>query len=177
MSPGKAVRIAAEEDVPKEGEVGTYSELQGPTGDRMTPDHEPQNALMESLADVRFRNRKVFKDTDVADYTMGQGICLNMFETRHEQTRTFKSRGSATKSAALGAIRDDLADLPANASDETARRTVANVVRKELSSDHAVVRDIYDSSRLSQKTKDRVATGLRRVWNQNRDRYPEAFEG
>jgi hypothetical protein len=177
MSPTTSKRVKAQEDYPKEGEAGTYNELQGPTGDRMTPDHEPQNALMSYVADdLRFNNRKLFSGTTLVNYSMGRGNCLNMFEDRHKQTRTYGPKGSATKSAAIGKINDSLTALPANASDKRARQAVGEVVKGELSKDHEVVRDIYKQSKLSQKTKDRVDSGLRRVWSLNRSEYFGAFE-
>jgi hypothetical protein len=99
-----------------------------------------------------------------------------MFEDRHKQTRTYGTKGSGTKSTAIGKIRDKLTDLPANASDKQARKAAGEVVKGELSKDHEVVRDIYRQSRLSQKTKDRVESGLRRVWSLDRSEYFVAFE-
>jgi uncharacterized protein DUF4157 len=177
MSPGKTRKIKAQDDNPKEGQVGTFNELQGPTGDRMTPDHEPQNALMSYISDdLRFNNRKLFTGTPLANYSMGKGICLNMFEDRHKQTRTYGPKGSATKASAISDIKDALKALPSNASDKRARQAVGEVVKGALSEDHKVVSDIYGSSKLSQKTKDRVDSGKRQVWTRNRADYFGSFD-
>ena len=177
MSPSTTRRVKAEEDKPTEGLAGTFNELQGPTGDRMTPDHEPQNALMSYVSDdVRFKNRRLFAGTSLANYSMGKGNCLNMYQDRHYKTRTYGGKGSATKADAVRRIKDSLSDLPANATDTRARKAVGEIVRGELSKDHETVRDIYANSKVPQKTKNRVDSGLRKVWSLNRSDYFGAFE-
>ncbi len=63
----KAEKKNKEKVKESEGNVGTYSKLQGDVGDgMMTPDHEPQNALMEAVSSyrtTRFKQipRDVFK--------------------------------------------------------------------------------------------------------------------
>lgn len=175
MSPKRSARARAQKA--KEGEAGTYNDLQGATGDQITPDHEPQNAVMTFVSqDLRFRNRKLFKDTPVADYSMGQGICMNMFHDRHKETRTYSGRGGSTKATALSDIKQALDDLPENASDARARKAVAKIVRRELAADHEKIRDIYATSDLVPATKDRVNKSLGSVWRLNRGKYFEAFD-
>jgi hypothetical protein len=175
MSPGRRSRARAQRDPVKEGLAGTYASLQGPSGDRMTPDHEPQDGLMSYISDqLRFQRRKPFKDTSVADYSHGRGICLNMFQDRHYQTRTYGTPG--VKASAVGRIKDALDGLDEDATDKQVQRKVAKVMNEELVADHAKVRDIYRNSRLEQSTKDRVNTGLSQVKSLNRATYFAAFD-
>lgn len=178
MSPGKQKKIKAQNDNPKEGLVGTFNALQGPTGDKMTPDHEPQNALMSYVRDdVRFNSRRLFAGTPLGDdYSMGRGICLNMFQDRHQQTRTWGSRGSSSKAAAVSDIKTALNALPSNATDKRARKAVGEVVKDALSQDHKWLNDIYGNSKVTQKVKDRVDSGKRQVWAQNRAAYFGSFD-
>jgi hypothetical protein len=178
MSPKRKV-TKLEADDPREGLVGTYSTLQGPTGDKLTPDHEPQNALMKYVSDMSVSGfkgfRKPFSGTSVAGYSQGAGICLNMKEKRHQQTRTFGGSGIGTKNAAISAINDKLAKLPDDADAGKVRKAVGKVVQEALADDHATVQSIYGSANLPPKTKARVTRALGQVKTDNRSAWPELY--
>ncbi len=159
-------------DDPTEGKAGTYSQLQGPSGDKMTPDHEPQNALMTYVSDLTTRKfagfQKPFKGTPIASYSMGDGICLNMYQERHYKTRTYgKSPGPAVEK-----IRDKLDKLPSDAPVEKVQGTVKTVVDSELAADQVVVAGIYKNANVSPNTKARVTRGLGQVVDMNKRWWP-----
>jgi len=172
MSPGTQRKLKAK---PLEGAHGTYTGLQGPRGDKMTPDHEPQHALMEYIGsdDLKFKGAPLFKGTTVAGYSKNQGICLNMYQDRHYKTRTY----GASAAPAITKIEGKLNKLRANASVDTARKAVAEVVTNELEADHEVVEEIYEkATHLSPETQQRVKKGLKGVQDLNKKTYGEAFE-
>jgi len=148
-------------------------------GDKMTPDHEPQNALMTYLSDLRYKNMKPFKGTSVENYTRGQGICLNMHEDRHKQTRTYGGSGTGTKNEAIAEMTDNLDKLPVDPDLDTyrenARKVIAKTVKGALKKDHAFVTDIYNNSPLPQKTKNRLDAALTKVKSVNKAAWPETF--
>jgi hypothetical protein len=172
MSPSGRLVAKASGDNPTEGLAGTYDALQGSKGDKMTPDHEPQHALMSYVSDLtvgRFQGfRKPFKGTPVEGYTKGEGICLNMFQDRHYKTRTY----GASPAPAIAKIRDDLDKLPDDAPVEKVQKTVKKVVNDELAADQGVVKDIYSTANVPPKTKARVTKGLGEVKSQNSRWWP-----
>jgi hypothetical protein len=159
---GQKSRIPKFDD-PTEGLAGTYTGLQGKKGDKMTPDHEPQHALMDYVSGLttrRFKGfQKPFKGIKVEDYSKGAGISLNMYQERHYRTRTY----GASPASAIAKIRSDLAGLPEDSPVEKVRSTVKQVVDGELKDDQDRVRDIYDTDykakKVSKKTRDRALAG------------------
>jgi hypothetical protein len=163
-----------------EGKTGTYSSLRaiGKTGDRITPDHEPQDALMSYVRnDVKFKGKRLFAKTSMDDYSHSQGISLNMDASRHYQTRTYGGGGSASKAQAAASITNKLANLPAKATEKDARKEVGKVVEGELKKDHTVVRDIYNKATgLAPVVKNRALAGIGQVKSLNRANYFKAFQ-
>ena len=155
-------------DNPTEGLAGTYSELQGTKGDKMTPDHEPQHALMSYVSDLtvpRLKNaKKPFAGTPVENYSHGKGICLNLFQDRHYETRTY----GKSPAPAIDKIRGKLDDLPVDAPVEKVQSAVKGVVRSEMNADHDTVRDIYKAAKIPPKTKARVTRGIGQVKDLNK---------
>jgi hypothetical protein len=184
MSPAKKVSVKMDpmEKLRKqiEGKTGTYSGLQaiGKTGDRITPDHEPQDALMSYVRnDVKFRGKRLFAKTSMDDYSHSQGMSLNMEASRHYQTRTYGGGGSASKAQAAGAITDKLANLPTKATEKDARKEVGKIVEGQLTEDHKVVKDIYNNATgLDPVVKNRALAGIGQVKSLNRANYFKAFK-
>jgi hypothetical protein len=164
----------ASADNPTEGLAGTYDGLQGRKGDKMTPDHEPQNALLSYVSDLtvgRFKGfKKPFAGTPIASYTKGKGYCLNMFQGRHYQTRTYGTPGVLAD--AIGKIRTELSRLDEDSPKDKVQKTVQRVVEGELSADQAKVRTIYSTAPIPQTAKDRVEAGLVTVESDNKKWWP-----
>jgi len=167
MSPKRKFVAKATGDNPTEGLPGTFSGLQGTKGDKMTPDHEPQHALLAYVSDLttgRFQGfRKPFEGTPVEKYSKGEGICLNMFQGRHVQTRTY----GVSPRGAIGKISSSLSALPVDAPVTTVRKTVKDVVDAELSADQGVVAGIYQNAKVPPAMKSRVTKGLGQVTSMN----------
>ncbi|UCF90748.1 MAG: DUF4157 domain-containing protein [Desulfobacterales bacterium] len=184
MSPAKKVSVPMDplEQLRKEieGKTGTYSGLRaiGKTGDRITPDHEPQDALMSYVRnDVKFKGKRLFENTSIDNYSHSQGISLNMEASRHYQTRTYGGGGSASKAQAASAITSKLANLPAKATEKDARKEVGKIVEGELKEDHKVVKDIYNNATgLDPVVKNRALAGIGQVKSLNRANYFKAFK-
>lgn len=183
MSPAKKVSVNMDpmEKLRKEieGKTGTYSELRaiGKSGDHITPDHEPQHALMNYVrSDVKFRGQRLFKNTSMDDYSHSGGISMNIEQSRHYQTRTYGGGGSASKAQAASTITNKLAGMPATATEKDARKEVGKIVRAELKKDHDVVRDIYNNANgIDSTVKSRALAGIGRVKSLNRANYFKAF--
>jgi hypothetical protein len=189
MSPGTKYYIDADDVEPDELMGGkTYSQLRGTEG--ITPDHEPQNAVMKYISSKNFTVTRNGKDTGirpfpagtkVSDYSHGTGICLNMNRYRHEEfSRTWGPRGAETKAEAVKEIEDEWNSMPEYADVERtrkeARKRVAKVVRGELTADHRKVRQIYEKAAKKKKVKERLDAGLEAVREANKEKYREAFE-
>jgi hypothetical protein len=160
----------------KEGSVAPHGRLDPiPTG--MDRDHEPQSAVMQYVGqELKYKGQKLFAGTKMAGYTHGQGVCLLMKRERHKQTRTGGGHGEGTKAKALEKIQEALATKEVK-DERTARKAVGKVVKHELEEDHKTVKSIYNASRLSQNTKDRIKSeSLPKVWQLNRDEYFGAFD-
>jgi hypothetical protein len=172
----------SDKDDPNEGLAGTYGSLQGKVGDHLTPDHEPQNALMEELRGYRVKRftkikQNVFLSGQSAfqQYSMGEGICLNMSESRHQLTRTFKGAGGGTKNRALSMIDSQLSSLPVDAEPDTVKKTIGGVVAGELAADQQVVGAIYSQPSVPTATRDRAAVGMGQVVSKNKARWTDLF--
>jgi phage-related protein len=169
-------------DIPEEGLAGSYNYLQGKKGDKMTPDHEPQNALMSEISDISIPGfsgfKKPFAGTAVEKYSMGEGICLNMHHSRHLETRTYGGRGSGTRNAALKKIDEKVGKLPSDAGKERVQKAIARVVVGEMEADQKQVKKIVNDSKwkLAPETKSRVTSGMDQVETMNKDKWPEAFK-
>jgi len=211
MSPGREVRIPARvrkirEQI--EGLVGTYSSLspgaaasEAKVGDKVTPDHEPQDRLMLYVSGKREgagskkllfidqeagRRKPLFEGTDVAGYSHGDGVCMNIASERHQKTRSYGT--SPTKE--MEDIQDEVESIEDNLSPSAAKATVtaarnrarrkaAGIVRDALDTDRDRVREIYGDMTwpdMTDEIKERALGNLRRVLSENKSRYPEAFE-
>ena len=167
MSPKRLVAKATA-DNPEEGKAGTYDGLQGFKGDKLTPDHEPQHALMAYVSDLDVRRfqgfRKPFSGVKVENYTKGAGICLNMFQGRHVKTRTY----GRSPDSAIGKIKSDLSQLPENSPVTKVRSTVQAVVESEMEADHTVVANIYATAKIPPAAKGRATRGINTVKDLNK---------
>jgi hypothetical protein len=161
-----------------ECDAGTYGKMAGVT-DHITPDHEPQDALMEAVASYetgRFKNIKgaVFKGSSgIAGYTKSAGVCMNMLDIRHKLTRTYRGAGGATKARALAMIDTALKGLDVTATADSVRTTIGHVVRKELQEDQSVVESIYSQSSVPAETRKKASKGMADVRTLNKGRWPD----
>lgn len=128
-----------------EGLVGTYSSMPRQPKDRLTPDHQPQNALLTDASSF-----SIFKGTTLGGYTQGQGRAINLHENRHMEGRTWGSSKSSAAALAEGKdairkARDDNKDDP-----DKARKAVVRALQGQLNKDadamdKVVSRDVSDA--------------------------------
>ena len=175
----KTLKGEGKEGDKNEGKSGTYSSLQGDVGDGMTPDHEPQNALMEAVSSYQTKRfKKITRDvftgsSPTAKYQMSAGICLNLSEPRHKLTRTYGGAGSGTRARAVAMIDTALQGLDVNATADTVRTTIGKVVWGELQTDQKVVETIYDQPSVPAKTRDSVKKGMAEVRSLNKSTWTD----
>jgi len=171
-----------------EGLTGTYASMPRPTMDILTPDHQPQAAIIKWSADLKgpVSQRKVYSSSsDMANRASGShasgGYCINLHETRHMEGRTYGSDGEKTKNAFINFIKPKIAG---EADDQKVRNIVTARMKDELAWDVAAMRiviaadknyfDIDGITDLNkterQKLKDdikvQITKGLRQIENQ-----------
>jgi len=107
-----------------EGLVGTYGRFPENPNDLLTPDHQPQAAILIAAAQMEYTEtnqliapgdtgfgsgRKIFPpDNNIHSQTRGHamgGFTINLFEDRHEMGRTFGPKGMTTKNQFLSNVK------------------------------------------------------------------------
>ncbi|MCW9708168.1 eCIS core domain-containing protein [Fodinibius salsisoli] len=171
-----------------EGITGTYGTMPKPSGDDLTADHQPQAAIFEEAARMRwFRVEGANRMRERAANRADSAYAINLHKYRHEEGRTYGSKGSATKS-------NFLADVGNTTSEEKTpkenRVEVVNVIENHLELDveamktivskdysHNNWRDIYQETSLPEEekkeliddVKSRIENGENRLKSQNLD--------
>jgi len=170
-----------------EGLVGTYGSMPRQAKDKLTPDHQPQNALMLEASSFA-----IFRGTTLGSYSTSKGWSINLQESRHMEGRTWGS--SKTSKAALAegikAITDARRKYPDDR--DKARAEVVKELKGQLGkdanemdkvagwSDKVVWADIYEKvkkpdkrNELIGKIRARIVAGETRIRNQPLERYLE----
>lgn len=126
-----------------EGIVGTYGSLKNlQSADRMTPDHQPQAALLKYAAGLPLFAGSDGKNLRAAARGHAEGAtAINLHENRHRLGRTFGTAGNATLTTAIGRIN---AAIAAHAGNRDGQLTgVIAVFRSDLIDDAAAMRAVY----------------------------------
>lgn len=109
-----------------EGLIGTYGSMPKQTGDRLTPDHQPQASLLLHAA-----SKKAMKGTNIQDVVLGGhvsgGKAINLHHLRHKAGRTY---GVALGQGLIDTAVTDNKDEP-----EKQRKAIVRVLRSELKKD------------------------------------------
>jgi hypothetical protein len=174
-----------------EGLVGTYGSMPKQSGDRLTPDHQPQAALVKYAADVQYvdpvtNTRKLlfaglYLRTIIGGHATG-AVAINLHENRHKAGLTF---GQSVPSSVLSDV-DAAAAAPGSL--DKKRKAVIGHVRdrlgKEVNSMLAVATepknfpDVVEFAHgekkakpLIEKIKTQILEGEERVRNQDLDRW------
>jgi hypothetical protein len=143
-----------------EGMVATYGAMKGfQTGDKMTPDHQPQAAVLKYAAELNAFKRKKKGDKEetlALREATGRGhadgaLAINLHEARHKAGRTYgnKSKNQEVLPDARDAIVKARDDHPNDYA--TQRSAVIEVVKKEMKKDTAAMREVL------KQTKDQPA--------------------
>ena len=143
-----------------EGMVATYGAMKGfQTGDKMTPDHQPQAAVLKYAAELNAfkRKKKGGKEETLAlSEAAGRGhaegaLAINLHEARHKEGRTFgnKSKNATVLPAAKTAI--DLARDKHPNDYEKQRSAVVEALKAEMKKDTVAMHSVLT------QTKDQPA--------------------
>jgi hypothetical protein len=175
-----------------EGLVATYGSMPKQTGDKLTPDHQPQAALVKHVAELKYLDpasntkKLLFADKYVRTIVGGHAtgaVAINLHELRHEQGATFKQ-------AVPGDVIDDIRDVvdgPGTVAKK--QKDVIKRVRTQLGVEVKAMKavisrdtfftDVVDFSKkpkqdhkpLITKIRNQITEGEDRVLNQDLDRW------
>jgi hypothetical protein len=169
-----------------EGHVAAFNAMPVQTNDKMTPDHQPQNAILEHAAELPIFNAPGINTLrQVAAGRSQLAWTINLHENRHRQGRTYGGRGTGTKNRAVAAITAAHSHHPKDADQQ--RLAVIGVFRTELMADVAAMiavaqrpatdpvwNDIsatqQDKETFVARLRSTIVTGERRIANQDLDR-------
>jgi hypothetical protein len=157
-----------------EGMVAVYENMPKQTGDKITPDHQPQAALLKHLA-----SKQVFSGRRVQVVARGHAVggwAVNLHHNRHVAGRTYGQSGAGAKSDVDSAI--------ASAANPDAKRSAAiRVVKAEMREDVKAMKkaiqakpgadvwkDITQNKDLSQQQKEKLIKKIREQVDAGEDR-------
>lgn len=174
-----------------EGLTGTYSSMPRPPNDILTPDHQPQAAILKWSADLKVpgSRRKVYSSSsEMANRAGGAhasgGYAINLHEIRHTDGRTFGNKGETTKNDFINFIEPKIAS---ETDDQKIRNTITKRMKKELEWDVTAMRKVLkvdknwadideitdlnktERQKLKADIKVQITKGLRQIENQPMD--------
>jgi hypothetical protein len=122
---------AFDEKYKLEGLVGTYGSMPKQSGDKLTPDHQPQASLVKYVADLQYldpksNTRKLlfagrFVRTIVSGHATG-AVAINLHHNRHKEGETY---GRSVPSGVLKNI--DAAAVSAGSLDDKRKAVIGHV--------------------------------------------------
>ena len=132
-----------------EGTTGTYASMPKLTGDKLTPDHQPQKALfilaksIEDKAGSCFPVNGVFNNFATGE--VGKGFAINLYNKRHYKGRTYGGKSVTTLTNAT-----NLFNAPALRSMNTQLRLaeIIKIFRHEVKEDVEEMEKVYDPTKL-----------------------------
>jgi hypothetical protein len=119
-----------------EGIVATYGTMPKPVYDQLTPDHQPQAALVTMVAELKSGGKLLFQGRGVqgiAASRANRGTAINLHVLRHYESRTY---GTPVKSGVVNDLKDA---VKTPGTDDVKRAAVMKVVLSELQADVAAV--------------------------------------
>jgi hypothetical protein len=192
---GGANMAKLEEKYLLEGVVKTYATLPKPSYDKLTPDHQPQAALVTLVAGVKVGNRRLFAGLGVQGIAANRaalGVAVNLHENRHYKSRTY---GTPVASSVEDGI---LKIAGGTASDDAKRKKIIGVVQSELDADVKAIKNLVakpqgsvwsdiddvfkdddpdsakdDAKALKEEVAERIKSGENEVARQNLYRWIE----
>jgi hypothetical protein len=122
-----------------EGKVATYGEMPKQSGDRLTPDHQPQNSLLKVAANLNHMNtrRKLFTGTRFSRYDTDDGWSINLHHQRHVWGATYGVKPRRSDLVALANARQ-ITDI------DDARKAVLVALRASLKVDADAIEKAID---------------------------------
>ena len=186
-----------------EFEVDTHTTLKRRNDNRgsqnysgMSADHQPQDALMKHLAQIRYKdsdNNKrgfVFAGDQIKRYQSGNAICMNIHRERHDKLGTTNNEdGTLLKTLNDMGIRSRKSrDMFVKAStQEEAKTRVKIAMNNALAREHADIKRVYrghDPSRHppiflpagANSVMDAANKAVNKVKDKNRQKWPAVFQ-
>ncbi|QDA61590.1 eCIS core domain-containing protein [Hymenobacter jejuensis] len=156
-----------------EGITGTYASMPRPRVDFLTPDHQPQAAILKWAADLQINRRKLFSSrSEMANRASGShasgGYAINIHENRHKEGRTFGSKGADTLNDFVTFVTGKITNEP---DEQKIRDIVVDRMKVELQRDvvamRAVLRrsdvweDINEITDITKAEKDKLKAGIK----------------
>ena len=168
-----------------EGLTGTYTSLPKPVDDKFTPDHQPQAAILEWVADQPYFK----KSNNMALRAIRRaknGYAINLHENRHRESRTYGSDGKCKKNEFIESVGKKISTASSN---KEKRTIVVGIIKNELEKDvehmkrvversnkNSVWNDIHDlklpqkeESELIVKIRNTIISGEDQIKNQEID--------
>ncbi|HWR82085.1 MAG TPA: DUF4157 domain-containing protein [Candidatus Deferrimicrobium sp.] len=138
--------LGAREKYKLEGMTGTYVSLPKVPRDRLTPDHQPQAAILKWAANQPyFKNEP--KGQKMVERAAGkhadQGRAILLHEIRHAKGRTYGSEGKKTKQEFIKEVKSQVPSLRTPAKK---REGVVNIIKEHLKADVTKMKDVYRAS-------------------------------
>ncbi|GAB2577917.1 eCIS core domain-containing protein [Spirosoma areae] len=121
-----------------EGLTGTYNSIPNPTSDELTPDHQPQAAILVWAAEQPYFG----STSNMARRAAGRaanGYAINLHRIRHEAGRTYGTNGDVTKNSFISRARAAIAGLTGN---QAKRDAVVNLMKPELAADVRAIKNV-----------------------------------
>jgi hypothetical protein len=168
-----------------EGLTGTYSSMPRPRNDILTPDHQPQAAILKWSADLKIGRRKLFSsNSEMAKRASGNhasgGYVINLHDNRHKEGRTFGNDGKDTLNGFIDAV---MKNIEKETDDQKARNIIVEQMKKELKADVKRMRDVLskdvwgdideitglnkaEKQKLKNDIKAQIIKGLNQIENQ-----------
>jgi hypothetical protein len=147
-----------------EGMVSTYESMPKQYSDYLTPDHQPQAAVLEFVA-LDLKPKRLFSRRVIQDVVRGRdrqapgGVAINLHDVRHKAGRTWGSKGSRTSAAAKTEIQDKV-DAAAG-DDDRQREVVIDYLKKLLKLDADAMEDVVSEPKSNPKAwRDITSAGL-----------------
>lgn len=114
-----------------EGATGTYASMPKPKGDQLTPDHQPQAAILQAAADMDYFKSSGEMQERAASRAV-EGFAINLHHKRHVAGRTFGSKGKSTKQDFIDLVKDRVKDL---ITPKAQRKAAVKVLKEHLKAD------------------------------------------
>ena len=139
-----------------EGLVATYGSTPSQKSDRLTPDHQPQAALLKYAAQAKFQGVEIFANTKLKTAVTGShadnAVTINLHEIRHKLGLTYGQSVSSGVKAAIDNVAGNLStDLP------TKRTNIIGILETEKRND---AKQIQSIARVRTSYSDILALGL-----------------
>ena len=158
-----------------EGLTGTYETRLKTPYDDLTPDHQPQAAILKYAAGLEiFKGTKGQKLRERAAGTHAdKGLAINLQTTRHKAGRTFGSKGNTTKKLFIDKVTKQ---IPSLTGDQKKRDRVVDLMKEELKLDVKAIKGVVkveknwddinnlsipdaEKTKLKSNTKQQILTG------------------